>query len=88
MMYLLVEESGRGLHPSETVVTVQTANGVERLVMPRQAISNRAIEVGYPIKARGDDLLIELPRETQSGAWRVWVNKGQLFEPEPERKSA
>ena len=85
MMNLMIEEVGKGLHPNETVVSVKTANGVERLVMPRQAIVGDTIQVGYPIKVRGDDFLIELPGETQSGAWRVWINKRQFAEQERKR---
>ena len=85
MMYLQVKEAGKGLHPNEAVVAVKTASGVERLVVPRQSIVQGAIQVGYPIKTKNDTYLIELPRETQSGAWRIWVSKGQLWEPERKR---
>lgn len=85
MMYLKVEEIGDGLHPSEAVVAIATTSGRDRLVVPRQAIFGGKLQVGYPIKTTLDDYLIELPRETQSGAWRVWVNKSQLLEPERKR---
>jgi len=81
-MRLLVEEVGSGLHPSEAVVIVKTAKGQERLIVSKRSISNGSIEVGWPLREDGDDLLIELPRETQAGAWRVWVNRTQITEPE------
>jgi hypothetical protein len=89
MMRLKVEEVGRGLHPNETVVAVKGSDGLERLVVPRQSIADGSIEIGWPIRANstGDLFLIELPRETQSGAWRVWVPRSQIFE-EKERMRA
>ncbi len=82
MMRLTVEEVGRGLHPSEAVVAVKTAEGHERLVVSRRSIVNSSIEVGWPLGHRDDLCLVELPRETQTGAWRVWVHKDQLTEVE------
>ena len=84
-MNLMVEEVGRGLHPNEAVIAVRTESGVDRLVVPRQAIVGGLLQVGYPIKTRGEFYLIERPRETQSGAWRVWVPKSQFV---PERQRA
>lgn len=87
-MRLLVEEVGRGLHPNEVVVAVRTATGTERLVLPRQSITEKSIEIGWPIRSRPDGtFLIEFPRETQSGAWRGWVPRSQLIH-EEERKRA
>ena len=80
MMRLRVEQVGNGLHPNETVVAVRTTTGRERLVVPRQSISNDSIEIAWPIRIKDDAFLIELPRETQSGAWRVWVPKTQVSE--------
>jgi len=82
MMRLLVEELGSGLHPSEVVVAVKTASGKERLTISKRSISDGSIEIGWPLREDGDRRLIELPRETQGGAWRVWVNKTQLLQPE------
>jgi hypothetical protein len=82
MMRLLVQEVGVGLHPSEVVVVVKTIKGEERLTVSKRSITDGSIEVGWPIRKEGDDLLVELPRETQSGAWRVWVDRIQLTESE------
>jgi hypothetical protein len=88
MMRLRVEEIGRGLHPSEVVVAVKTAGGArERLVVSRRSIEQGAILVGRGFGEKGGAVLIELPRETQTGAWRVWVPKDQLF-PAEERMRA
>lgn len=87
MMRLKVEPVGKGLHPNEVVVAVTTTTGTERLVVPRLSIVNNSIEIAWPIRTNTADgsTLVELPRETQSGAWRVWVPKGQTFEEERMR---
>jgi hypothetical protein len=85
MMRLIVEEVGKGLHPSEAVVAVKTADGVQRLVVSSRSIQKGTISVGWPLGEREDAILVELPRETQSGAWRVWVPKNQLIEEERMR---
>lgn len=89
MMRLLVETVGAGLHPNEAIVSISTMNGRrERLIVPKQSITENAIEIGWPIRAKGNYYLVELPRETQSGAWRVWTPKDQVFEVEAERMRA
>lgn len=88
MMRLKVEPTGKGLHTSEVVVTVKTATGVERLVVSERAIVKNEIDIGWPIRSKGDLYLVELPGETQSGAWRVWVNRDQVTEHQPERARA
>ena len=87
MMRLSVEEIGTGLHPNEVVVSIKVENGTERLVVSRRSIKNDSIQVGWPLGEKGDFVLIELPRETQTGAWRVWVHKNQLIH-EEERMRA
>ena len=86
MMRLRVEEVGRGLHPSEVVVAVKTVNGVERLVVSKRSIEQKSISIGFPLGEEGKAVLVELPRETQSGAWRVWVPRDQVFEEEEEER--
>jgi hypothetical protein len=79
-MRVKVQEIGAGLHPSEVVVRVRTTTGVENLVVDRRSLSGGTLSVGAPIARRGDAWLIELPRETMSGAWRVWVRRNALTE--------
>lgn len=75
-MRVKVEEVGKGLHPSEVVVQIQTVEGApERLVIDRRSIVDGAIEVGYPVNRNNGYYLIELPRETIGGSWRVWISK-------------
>jgi len=75
-MRLKIEEVGKGLHPSEVVVQVQTAEGKpERLVVDRRSISDGMIDIGYPLRHDNGHYLIELPHETIGGSWRVWVSQ-------------
>ena len=87
MMRLLVEEVGKSLHPSEAVVVVKTADGLERLVVSRRSIQNKSIPIGWPLGERDGLVLVELPRETQTGAWRVWVSKDQLIDVEERMRA-
>lgn len=86
-MRLMVEEVGKGLHPNEVVVAIKVAGGTERLIVSRRSIKNGSIQVGWPLGEKENLILIELPRETQIGAWRVWVSRKQLIE-EEERMRA
>jgi hypothetical protein len=85
MMRLIVEEVGKGLHPSEAVVSIKTAEGAQRLVVSSRSIQNGSISIGWPLGEKEGAVLVELPRETQSGAWRVWVPKDQVIEEERRR---
>jgi hypothetical protein len=79
-MRVKVEQLGQGLHPNEVVVGVRTNAGVERLVVPRRSVRADTIEIGFPINGEDNRYLVELPRETQSGTWRVWVSKDLVQE--------
>jgi hypothetical protein len=78
-MRVKVDEVGKGLHSSEVVVQIETAEGEpQRLVVDRRSIVDGTIEVGYPVRRDNGHYLIELPRETIDGSWRVWVSKDVL----------
>ncbi|MCS0493866.1 hypothetical protein NVS89_02060 [Ancylobacter sp. MQZ15Z-1] len=76
-MELHVRLEGEGLHPSEAMVAVETVDGARPLVVSKKSIVQNYIEVGL-IREQGDKLLVELPRETESGQWRVWVRRDQV----------
>jgi len=84
-MRVRIEEIGRGLNPNETVVGVRTPDGMQRMVVSSRSIRDGTIDIGWPIRRQGRLLLIELPRETQSGAWRVWVDEGEIHDFEDAR---
>lgn len=77
-MRLKIEDKKDALHPSEIVVTVSTVNGRESLVVDRSSVTDDTIEVGQPIGSELKKVLVELPRETNSGSWRVWVLQDNL----------
>ncbi len=84
MMKLRVTTVGDGLHHSEVVVSVATNEGSQNLVIDKRSLQDGSIHIGYPIKQDQNAYLVELPRETSNGSWRVWVDGSQLFD-EPER---
>lgn len=80
MPRIRVENLGEGQHPSERMIAVTTADGVrETVIVDRESIDNDTIDVGYPVGGSDDRLLIELPRETTSGRWRLWVKRSDVL---------
>jgi hypothetical protein len=79
-MRVKVQEIGNALHPSERVVEVTTAAGKERLIVDKRSIENGSLSIGSPISRDSDFWLVELPRETMTGSWRVWVKPALLIE--------
>jgi hypothetical protein len=79
-MRVQIEEVGDGQHPSEKVVKIETTSGPEQLVVDQCSIQQHSLDVGYPVGQQNGHFLVELPRETFRGAWRVWVDKGIVVE--------
>jgi hypothetical protein len=74
-MRVKVEEIGSGLHPNQVLVRIRTVKGPETVAIDRHSLArNNTIEVGHPVSKHGQYRLIELPAETSSGAWRVWID--------------
>jgi len=68
-----LESATPGPGPSETVVSIQTAAGhTEEVVVHESLVSGRTLAVS---KLGTDEglVLIELPRESVVGNWRIWV---------------
>lgn len=82
MYRLRVATVGNGLHPTEVVVAVITDQGTVNLVIDRESLTGNHIEIGCPVASRDGHVLVELPRETTSGQWRVWVKKDAIKEKE------
>ena len=79
MSRIAVEQVEDGLHPSEVVVTIRTAEGnTEEVAVDRQLVEHNEMRV-YPVSSRQDRVLVELPRETLSGAWRVWMPRAAVL---------
>lgn len=77
-MRVKVDKTEAGLHPDEIVVVIEGEDGPEGIVVHSQSIKNQSLEVGQPVARRGKKCLIELPAETSSGAWRIWVDEDLL----------
>jgi len=77
-MRIKVRNVGAGLHPNEVIVEVNTVGGTERLVVDRRSIRSNSLSVGAPLREEKDRRLVELPRETMKGLWRVWVRSDDL----------
>ena len=76
-MRVRITRREEGSIPSETVVTIATLGGPEEVVVHETQVSEAGVEAGY-IGERSGQVLVELPRETLSGRWRVWVPKEAL----------
>jgi len=63
-----------GPGPKEVLVAIRTVDGrMEQVIVDSRAIENDEIDIGSPIDKSDDRTLVELPRESMSGIWRVWV---------------
>jgi hypothetical protein len=77
-MLIKLKGQREGPIPLETVVTIATARGrTEDVIVHRCQVHERSLEVAY-IGERDGLLLVELPRESLSGRWRVWVPKSAV----------
>jgi hypothetical protein len=72
-MRVTTERQEAGPIPSEVVVAIRTTGGSteEAIVHVSQVVAG-SVEVGF-IGQRGNEVLVELPRETLRGRWRLWV---------------
>lgn len=78
-MRVKIQKIGSSGHPSEVLVTVHTTDGEEQLIVHTRSIQDGTLDIGFPINSRDSEHLIELPRETVSGAWRVWVPENSVL---------
>jgi hypothetical protein len=84
MPQVKIERLRGGQHPSEVIVSVRTADGgTEKLIVDERSIRDEAIEVGYPVGQDDNRLLVELPRESLRGLWRIWIERGSMIERTP-----
>jgi hypothetical protein len=77
-MRVRVQEIGKGFHPSEVVVKIETVQGPQEMLLDKRSLSGSTIEIGYPIAQKDNYRLIELPVETSGGSWRVWVDNKNI----------
>ena len=72
----------QGLGPSEVVAGITTVEGKqEEVVISRRQANDGAIEVGSPIAQEPNRYLVELPRESVAGRWRIWIPRSEVIDP-------
>lgn len=78
-MKVRCEKIEQGVIPSERVVKIRTVDGDEEevVVSDRQTSGSHLVEVSE-VHTEGSKVLVELPRESASGKWRLWVAKSQV----------
>jgi len=77
MVRIKVGKRSEGAVPTEEVLEISTVEGTEEVVVHTSQVTEKGVEVGF-IREADQKVLVELPRETMSGKWRVWVPKGAL----------
>jgi len=64
-----------GLMPTERIARFEVAGGqIEEVSVSVRDISPDNRLIASEIGRQGERVLVELPRESASGRWRVWVN--------------
>jgi hypothetical protein len=67
-----------GLMPAEKIARIKTADGkIEDVAVSSQSISGNEL-LASEIGRREGKVLVELPRETASGRWRIWVHTSSI----------
>jgi len=67
-----------GPGPDEQIVSIPTkSGGEEEVILPNALVRDDTVEVGR-IGGTADSVLIELPQESTSGTWRLWVDPRAL----------
>lgn len=87
-MRLKFELLAEGPGPSETMIGIRTVEGKnEEVVISKKSVSGQGVEVGTPLQQDAERLLVELPRESLSGRWRIWVPRSEAL-PDPSLEAA
>jgi hypothetical protein len=75
MITLSTNSVSDGLMPAEKIAHIEVAGGeIEEVSVSSDDISADNRLRAYEIGRQGERVLVELPRESASGRWRVWVN--------------
>jgi hypothetical protein len=88
-MLIKCEILSDGPGPSEKIVGIKTQDGSEQVVLSgRTIIKGGFLSVGEPLSNEGDLFLVELPRESASGRWRIWVPDSETSDNGPSMIAA
>jgi len=66
-MRVKIQEVGKGLHPSEVVVRIQTVEGPEQLAIDRRSIENGSIDIEYPVRTSNGHYLTSFRVKRSAG---------------------
>ena len=79
-MLVRYSELAEGPGPAEMLVGVLTMEGMqEEVVLSRRQAENGRMDVGSPLIEEAERCLIELPRESVSGRWRLWIPRSEIL---------
>jgi len=67
-----------GPGPSEAIVEINTADGRVEVVVDEGFIQDGELLIRRIVERSKNRALVELPQETTTGRWRVWVNNSAL----------
>lgn len=68
-----------GLIPAEKIARIQGADGrMEEVTVSTKNLSGNGLLASEIGRSEGN-VLVELPRESASGRWRIWVKKESLI---------
>lgn len=68
-----------GLMPEEKIARIEAIGGqIEEVSVSVKDISTDNKLIVSEIGRQGERVLVELPRESASGRWRVWINANAI----------
>lgn len=78
-MLVKCEMIAEGPGPSEAIVGILTVEGHrEEVVISKRVFHQGTMNVGFPLNHDKNQYLIELPRESASGRWRIWIPESEV----------
>jgi hypothetical protein len=72
------EKVSKGPIPSERVVLIRTAEGFNEEVPAHESQVVDGYLLVSEIHSEDDRILVELPRESSSGCWRLWIPRDRF----------
>ena len=71
-------EVSEGLTPSENIVRIPVhGGGIEEVSLDSSLVNQDTVAVAL-VRHGDDHSLVELPRETATGKWRIWVPNSKI----------
>ena len=68
-----------GPGPDEEIIAIaKKGGGEEEVILSKDLVQGDGVEVDR-VGSTKDSVLIELPQESSSGSWRIWVDPGALL---------